>query len=188
MLPLSILALLPIASAAPTPDIVASSTEAIDWIPVDFEGKTLYVNSAALVESSVNPAKKSERSLLRRAPGSDTCGGSSFNSHPAPFASTADCGVIRDWAGTENTYWGVWNNTPDTHDLWYYGSCVFEAGTRNILDTYIGSTDVRDVIRDALNKRQSGGVVASQGSMGCENSGSLIKGGPSLVNWKIKHS
>ncbi|KAH6711332.1 hypothetical protein BKA61DRAFT_676542 [Leptodontidium sp. MPI-SDFR-AT-0119] len=161
MLPLSILALVPISSAAPTPESVASSTDAIDWIPVAFEGKTLYVNSAALVESSIDPAKRAARSLLRRAPDSDACGGSSFNSHPALLF--CHCRL---------------------HGLWYYGSCVFEAGTRNIFDTYIGSTDVRDVIRDALNKWQSGGVVASQGSMGCDNA----NGGSSLVNWKIKHS
>ncbi|KAH9220680.1 hypothetical protein DL95DRAFT_403923 [Leptodontidium sp. 2 PMI_412] len=167
MLPLSILALVPISSAAPTPESVASSTDAIDWIPVAFEGKTLYVNGAALVESSIDPAKRAARSLLRRTPDSDACGGSSFNSHPALLC--CHCRL---------------------HGLWYYGSCVFEAGTRNIFDTYIGSTDVsylqhRNEYGDKLlTNAKSGGVVASQGSMGCDNA----NGGSSLVNWKIKHS
>lgn len=97
MLRLSLMALLPISLAAPTPQTVASSTEAIDWIPVDFNGKTLYVNSAAIVDSSVNPAKKAARSLLRRAgPDNDTCGPSSFDSLSGPYPTTGDCGVIRD--------------------------------------------------------------------------------------------
>lgn len=99
-LPLSILALLPIAFAAPapapTPDTVqvASSVAAIDWIPVDFEGKTLYVNSAAIVGTSVNLAKKVVR-VLRRST-TDRCGGSTFNPLSAPPAYVSDCRVIQD--------------------------------------------------------------------------------------------
>jgi hypothetical protein len=33
----------------------------------------------------------------------------------------------------------------------YYNSCVFEAGTRNVYQTKIGSTDVGDVTREAIN-------------------------------------
>ncbi|KAL5326219.1 hypothetical protein ACEPPN_007357 [Leptodophora sp. 'Broadleaf-Isolate-01'] len=175
------------AAPAPAPETISVATAAIDWTPVDFNGKTIYINSAAIVVSSINPAKKAARDLASRAtPDNDTCGGSTINSHPAPFANTADCAVIRDWAGTQNTWWEIWNNTRDTHGILYYGTCVFEAGTRVIGGaTWIGSTDIRDLTRDALNKWQSGGVVAAQGEMECDNSGRLET---STTRWTIKHS
>ncbi|KAH7330140.1 hypothetical protein BKA65DRAFT_554130 [Rhexocercosporidium sp. MPI-PUGE-AT-0058] len=209
ILGLSALALFPMsfAAPAPVPETISAATAAIDWVPFDFNGKTVYVNSAAIVGSSIDTAKKAARDLARRArPDNDTCGGSSINSHPSPFANTADCAVIRDWAGTQNTWWGIWNNTPDTHGVLYYGTCVFEAGTRNLWESWIGSTDIRDLTRDALNKWQagsiypdkrlvtlltdnlkSGGNVAAQGEMQCDNVNSP-EFGTSTTRWTIKHS
>lgn len=104
ILGLSALVLLPMsfAAPAPAPETISVATAAIDWTPVDFNGKTIYINSAAIVVSSINPAKKAARDLASRAtPDNDTCGGSTINSHPAPFANTADCAVIRDCKAKE---------------------------------------------------------------------------------------
>ena len=64
-LALSAIALLPFGTAAPAPapQTVSVDTAAIDWTPVDFKGKTIYINSAALVGSSANPARTVARNL-----------------------------------------------------------------------------------------------------------------------------
>ncbi|KAI4629451.1 uncharacterized protein J4E87_003715 [Alternaria ethzedia] len=185
LLSLSSLALLPLAFAAPAPAPIplSAANAAIQWIPIDFNGKTLYLNSAAVVVSA-NPGDVATRALLTGSPDSDTCDGTTLDPHPAPFANTADCAVIRDYTRGLNTYYGVWDNTPDTHGVLYYGTCVFEAGTRNIQETWIGSSNIADITELALNKWQSGGVVASQGQTECDNSGI----GKSTVRWTIKHS
>ncbi|KAJ8113742.1 hypothetical protein OPT61_g4194 [Boeremia exigua] len=186
LLSLSTLAFLPLSLAAPAsaPEPLSAATAAIEWTPINFEGKTLYINSAA-VAMSANPTEEAKQALrMGDAPDSDTCDGTTLDPHPPPFANTADCAVIRDWTRTQNTYWGVWDNTPDTHGVLYYGTCVFEAGTRNIQTTWIGSSNIADITMLALNRWQSGGVVASQGQTECDNNGI----GTSTVRWTIKHS
>jgi hypothetical protein len=98
LLNLFTLALLPLSFAAPasSPEPLSADTAAIQWIPIDFNGKTLYLNSAA-VAVSANPAEGAKLALLNgNAPDSDTCDGTTLDPHPAPFANTADCAVIRD--------------------------------------------------------------------------------------------
>ncbi|KAH7411443.1 putative necrosis-inducing factor-domain-containing protein [Cadophora sp. MPI-SDFR-AT-0126] len=183
---LALLTLLPLSLAVPTPnpaiESVPSSTEPVDWIPI--EGTTVFVNSAALVDTTIDPAKKVKR-LLQARSGADRCGASSFSGIPAPWANTGDCWAIHDYCRDRNTYWGVWDHTSSTHPVLTAGTCVFEAGTKNIFQTYIGSYDIRDLIRDGINKFQGNGQVGAQGDMGCENTGELSG---SRVNWKVKHS
>ncbi|KAG4431115.1 hypothetical protein IFR05_013402 [Cadophora sp. M221] len=160
-------------------------------IPVDFNGKTLYVNSAAIVDSSAKPAKKAARSLLRRAgPDNDTCGPSSFDSHPGPYPTTRDCGVIRDWAFTQNTYWGVWTNTPDTWSLVLIMALVYLKQERGMCITSTSAPLMWEISRVMPSTfGRFGGLIAAQGNMGCDNDGSLYDGrGQSSTNWKIKHS
>ena len=92
-LSLSALALLPLAFAAPAPapEPLSAANAAIQWIPIDFNGKTLYLNSAAVVVSA-NPGDVATRALLTGSPDSDTCDGTTLDPHPAPFANTALCG------------------------------------------------------------------------------------------------
>lgn len=88
-LALSALAVLPLSLAAPAP-----VPETVNWIAVDeFNGQTVYQNSAVVIEGSVNPEKEVARSLERR---NDRCNGATVNSHPQPFANTADCVALRD--------------------------------------------------------------------------------------------
>ncbi|PVH73897.1 hypothetical protein DL98DRAFT_605988 [Cadophora sp. DSE1049] len=186
---LALLTLLPLSFAAPTPspavETVASSTEPVDWLPIEYKGHTLYVNSAALIDTSVNPAKKVKRSLQPRS-GGERCGASNgFSGIPAPWANANDCWVIHDYGRDHNTYWGVWDHTSTTHPVLTAGSCVFEAGTKNIYVTYLGSYDVADVVFNAIKNLGNNGLVGAQGDMGCENTAEL-RG--SKVNWKLKHS
>lgn len=125
--------------------IVASKIDTSDWIPFDYQGKTIKVNPAAL-NYTKNPDVFSVSVLTN-----DCCGGSSFVGTGAPYPDIGDCAVIRDWAYGLNVYWSIWTNTPDYHGIAFYNTCVFGAGTRNIYDTYIGSSDIGDLIRDSIN-------------------------------------
>jgi hypothetical protein len=96
LLSLSALTLLPLSLAAPAlaPETISAATAAVSWTPVEFEGDTIYVNSAAIMHGSLNPAEEVTK-LLRRTPTSnDCCDGTTNNPHPAPFANTADCWAI----------------------------------------------------------------------------------------------
>ena len=100
LLGFSTLALLPLSFAAPAPapapEPLSAATAAIQWIPIDFNGKTLYLNSA-IVAVSAKPAEGAKLAPLNgNSPDSDTCDGTTLDPHPAPFANTADCAVIRD--------------------------------------------------------------------------------------------
>lgn len=72
-----------------------------------------------------------------------------------------------------NTYYGVWDNTPDTHGVLYYGTCVFEAGTRNIQETWIGSSNIADITELALNKWQVRSSSPEEVPSFCANEQSL---------------
>ncbi|KAH7333119.1 hypothetical protein BKA65DRAFT_479685 [Rhexocercosporidium sp. MPI-PUGE-AT-0058] len=146
---------LSIAAPAPTPAVeaLASATAAIDWVPIDWEGRIIYINGALMVDISLDPRKVAGRALVKRL-SPDNCSASTFDPHPRPHSTVADCTVIRDY-------------TPDAHGLWYYGSCVFEAGQPTVFNVAKGSTDVGDVTRNAINIRQSFVLTAAFGSMPC---------------------
>ncbi|KAK0119417.1 hypothetical protein ONS95_010869 [Cadophora gregata] len=190
VLHLALLALLPFSFAAPAPspaiEAVPSSNEAVDWIPIEWKGHTLYVNSAALIDTTVNSAEKVKRTLTPRDGGGERCGASNgFSGIPAPWAVVNDCWVIHDYGRDHDTYYGVWDHTSSTHPVLTAGSCVFEAGTKNIYKTYLGTKDIADVTFNAIKNLGNNGQVGAQGSMGCENTGELTG---SKVNWKVKHS
>ncbi|KAF5505096.1 hypothetical protein CGCS363_v004281 [Colletotrichum siamense] len=163
----------------------ARQIDTSDWVPFEFQGKTLKVNPAALNITKA-PGEVSVKVITN-----DCCGGSSFVGTGAPYPNVGDCAVIRDWAYTLNQYWSIWTNTPDYHGVVVYGTCVFGAGTRNTYDTYIGSSDIGDLVRDAINGHSSNGVVNCAGDMGCENqctqSGCPFSG-RSAVFWKMQHN
>jgi len=120
------------------------------------------------------PEKETARSLERR---DDRCNGATVNSHPQPFANTGDCIALRDCksqhspthfsrvfifrglaidsspgaARTKGT-WSVRIGTPDSHGLWYLGTCVFETGTKNVFTTWIGNENMRDIMTMAIDR------------------------------------
>ncbi|CZT10904.1 uncharacterized protein RAG0_15225 [Rhynchosporium agropyri] len=183
---LSALALIPLAAAAPSPAPFTAANADQNWTPVDFKGHTIYINNAAIIGSAENRAIKVFRGVFGNVgPDSDTCQDSSFDPHPAPFANTADCQIISDWAATVNTFWEVWGNTDDFHPIVRSGNCVFISGTKNVSGTWIGSTDIKEIISAALTKLQYNGNVAAQGEMPCDNGGLRVLG-QSKVRWAIK--
>lgn len=102
-LSLSALTLLPLSLAAPAavPETIPAATAAVSWTPVEFEGDTIYVNSAAIIYSSPNPAEEVTKNLRRVPISSDCCDGTTNNPHPAPFANSADCWAVHDCKLTE---------------------------------------------------------------------------------------
>ncbi|KAK4455226.1 putative necrosis-inducing factor-domain-containing protein [Podospora aff. communis PSN243] len=167
------------AAAAPAPDASKDFMAGVDtstWVSVEFQGKTITYNPAIVVnvtEASASGTSAKRTSVLaKRAPCSgnndDCCGGSSFNGTPAPWAWTSDCAAIRDWAYSQSRYFSVVHPTGDYHGVVFAGSCAFGAGSWNILATYVGSADIGDVTRDAINIfAGSNGQVGAYGTMKC---------------------
>ena len=149
------------AAAAPAPDVSKDFMAGVDtstWVSVDFQGKTITYNPAMVnvTKASTSGTSAKRTVLAKRDPCSgnnndNCCGASSFNGTPAPWAWTSDCIAIRDWAYSQHSYFGVATNTGDYHGIVFAGSCAFGAGTWNVFSTYIGSTDIGDVTRDAIN-------------------------------------
>jgi Ecp2-like pathogen effector protein (putative necrosis-inducing factor) len=154
--------------AAPAAPTLAASTQELpstedfmagvdtsEWVSVEFQGKTVTYDPAALDFSGQGTSKRADDSgahLFRRAVcGNDCCGGSSFNPQAGPFARVSDCLVIRDWAYAQNRPFSIWTNTPDYHGVVFAGSCAFGAGTRNVQETFVGSSDIGDLTRDGIN-------------------------------------
>ena len=151
----------PAADAAAAPNVSKDFMAGVDtstWISVQFRGKTITYNPAVVNTTMASTSGTSaERSVLsKRGPcvggsNEDCCLGSSFNGTPAPWAWTSDCAAIRDWAYTQHWYFNVQHPTGDYHGIVYAGSCAFGAGSWNWYITYIGSTDIGDLTRDAIN-------------------------------------
>ncbi|WQF79015.1 Putative Ecp2 effector protein [Colletotrichum destructivum] len=185
-----------VAVAGPTnPVAVRQEThiDTSDWVPVKFQGKILKYNPAALNTSVVihNPPGSDGGDMSTAVITNDCCGGSSFSGTASPWPTQGDCAVIRDWAYTLNTYWSIWTNTPDYHGVIVYGTCVFGAGTRNVYDTYVGSSDMADLVRDGINRFANNGLVGAAGEMGCENSctqSGCPFSGRSSVFWKLQRA
>lgn len=125
------------------------------WITVDFQGTNVTYNPSIFKSHS-----QGGMSRLPAVDGglrpqfwcqSDCCGASSFGGTDAPWASEGDCAAIRDWAYAQNQAFNIWTNTPDYHGVVFAGSCAFGAGTRNIFDTSVGSSDIGDLTRDGIN-------------------------------------
>ncbi|GKT76328.1 hypothetical protein ColTof4_08751 [Colletotrichum tofieldiae] len=169
---------------------VPTSSSSMDAVSVDFHGKIIKYNPAALNFSTEVHGSSSGESTTAVIT-NDCCGGSSFVGTGAPWPTQGDCAVIRDWAYTLNQYWSIWTNTPDYHGVIQYNTCVFGAGTRNTYDTYVGSSDMGDLIRDGINRFAGNGLVGAAGDMGCENSCTQVGcpfSGRSAVFWKLQRS
>jgi len=149
------------AAAAPAPDVSKDFMAGVDtstWVSVQFQGKTITYNPAIVnvTEASASGTSAKRTVLAKRVPCSgnnneNCCGASSFNGTPAPWAWTSDCATIRDWAYAQSTFFDVVNPTGDYHGVVFAGSCAFGAGSWNVFAPYIGSTDIGDVTRDAIN-------------------------------------
>jgi hypothetical protein len=146
VLTLAITGLLSLATSAPTAEPFRGSDRS-SWVSVDFQGTTIQYDPVALVFNST-PAK-------RNTPTSDNnCGASTFTSGVAPYPVTTDCQALQNWAYSLNAYWSIWTDTPDYHGVAGAGSCEFGAGTRDIYDTYVGSSDMGDLISSSISMYQ----------------------------------
>jgi hypothetical protein len=151
----------PAADAAAAPDASKDFMAGVDtstWVSVQFQGKTITYNPA-LVNTTVasTSGTSAKHSVLnKRGPclgggDEDCCTGSTFNGTPVPWAWTSDCIAIRDWAYVQHWWYNVVHPTGNYHAIVYAGSCAFGAGSYNVYDTYIGSTDIGDLTRDSIS-------------------------------------
>ena len=131
-------------------------------VAFEFEGTTVYYNAALLVPHSVvqslNPAIEA-RSILNKkqtfgainngecAP--NCCGGSSFQGTLSPWPSVPDCVNLSNAAYGMNAYFYTTGQT-----LMKSGHCAFSGSANGILDTFIGSQDIGDLSRSALQQLQ----------------------------------
>ncbi|KAK0735327.1 putative necrosis-inducing factor-domain-containing protein [Apiosordaria backusii] len=97
----------------------------------------------------------------------DYCGHSTFvNKRSNASPSTSDCWKIyNNIAGGGR--WQVWTSAHRT--LVSYGGCAFgvEIDQDWASFQYVGAWDIRDLIRDSINKFASGGKVGAKGAMTC---------------------
>ncbi|RDA88812.1 hypothetical protein CP532_5417 [Ophiocordyceps camponoti-leonardi (nom. inval.)] len=110
------------------------------------------------------------------------CGDSSFEnrgSAGSPYAS--DCEVLaRNIAPG-----GDWTVSRGAHrTLATFGTCAFGAEKGGPWYTYVGNEDIRDLIRDSINRFKRGdGKVGARGRMHCAGNG----GGGEII-WGIFHT
>lgn len=129
------------------PMMSARQIDTIGWTSVEFQGATILYNATARKQPN---ELQGPLTVLDVPTSDDTCGASSFGGTPSPWPLISDCAAIRDYAYSENVYYGVWTNNPDYHGVLVSGTCAFGAGTRNILDTYLGSSDIGDLISTSI--------------------------------------
>lgn len=120
-----------------------------DWVSVDFQGKAIEYNPAAFNSSNenaedVSPAKRDDKT--------DYCNDGSYSGTEAPWPVESDCATLGDWVSRQSTSYSVWGNTGDYHGLLRAGSCVFGAGSKNVLGAKIGSSDISAAITESIKR------------------------------------
>ncbi|KAK0665349.1 putative necrosis-inducing factor-domain-containing protein [Cercophora samala] len=104
------------------------------------------------------------------------CGASSFENRTSNGSpQVSDCWrIFNNIAGD-----GTWTINGFGHrTLATYGTCAFGVDTSAIW-TYVGNEDIRDLIRDSINKYQWNGKVGSRGNMQCSGV---------AVTWGVYHT
>ena len=154
---LAIVALFSLGTSAPTAEQHGRPvTDRSTWVSVDFHGSVIQYDPARLILDPGTTLSTHKTTLsTRQTPTTDnTCGPSTFTSGIAPYPVTTDCQALEAWAYSLNAYWSIWTNTPDYHGVAGAGSCEFGAGTRNDYDTYVGSSDMGDLISSSISMFQ----------------------------------
>jgi hypothetical protein len=100
-----------------------------------------------------------------------------------------DCSCIYNWAGS-TTPTGFKFNRGDVgwYGIVWCGTCIFAVHTENVLWTYVGTQDIRDLVGDSILRFLWNGHVGAEGNMGCENDYTAFGFGQSSVNWAIFHT
>lgn len=120
-----------------------------DWVSVEFNGKTIMYNPAALNASS----EDTEAAMsAKRDDSNDVCGDSSYHGTEGPWPNESDCGTLGAWAAEQKRTWSVQGNTPDYHGIIYAGTCVFGAGTKNFFGAQIGSSNISAAISQSIKQ------------------------------------
>ena len=188
-----------LSTALPSPPGTAVSPDGYTFVDEKMVTRHVTLSDGTTGLISENPHFKLVRddtALVKRLtwrPGGDNnkCGASSINGRTSGGSpSVDDCAWIRDFMGNDANsghYEASWPGDLHTNGDWtrlqIHGSCVFGIKTRNSNGAYVGSTDIRDLIRDAINQAQADGRIGAEGNMGCDTNGQQ-----SSVDWAIFHS
>ena len=136
-----------------------TSAAAVFAIPSDPD--VVYTPGSANV---TNPVKAGAGAVTKRA--INDCGDSTFENKSSGGSPTvADCWTLYNNIVGDGT-WTVWG--PDHHTIATYGSCAFGVTVAGIGWANIGNGDIRDLVRDSINKYQWNGLVGSKGYMLCQ--------------------
>ncbi|KAK4224461.1 putative necrosis-inducing factor-domain-containing protein [Podospora fimiseda] len=121
------------------------------------------------------------------------CGASTFiNKSSGGSPKTTDCVKIRDHYRTANGYFQTYTWDYGSHwtRLVITGTCVFGVKSKNGAYPRIGSEDISDLTKDAINRfktSDSPSRVGAEGNMGC-NVQLISVSGSASVNWAIFHN
>ncbi|KAH7039551.1 uncharacterized protein B0I36DRAFT_356964 [Microdochium trichocladiopsis] len=125
----------------------------------------------------------------------DRCLASSFNDDTGPHAPTTGRYIaVMEWAASNSGYFlttwvnhvgGKWPSLVSSEKSGTT-ACHFRVN-HSANSGYVGNTDIRDIVRDALAKfrRQTGGAerLRAYGTAGCE--GTLVNDGRMAMRWRI---
>ncbi|KAK4121530.1 hypothetical protein N657DRAFT_577352 [Parathielavia appendiculata] len=123
--------------------------------------------SSPVPESGIlfTPAPKTSNLFAARA--INDCGDSTFeNQSSGGSPRVADCWRLHDNIAGDGT-WTVWG--PNHRTLATYGTCAFGVTCDSAGPTEIGNGDIRDLVRDSINRFGGAGVVGAKGRMKCES-------------------
>ncbi|KAF6831083.1 hypothetical protein CMUS01_07503 [Colletotrichum musicola] len=156
----------------------------VQWVNAEIVNGSAASNTTAVHERQV----KLNRHFARTNGPSDQCRASSFIGDTGPGApTTGRCKALQDWANSHNGYFETALDLGSK--MWLIKSpggtpCAFWV-RHGALAARIGNTDIRDLIRDSLNKytRNFNGVyrVRARGVADCN--GDLVQDGSVAYSW-----
>jgi len=125
-----------------------------------------------------SPVPASENPLVKRV---NDCGGSTFENQSSGGSPTvADCRRLHDNIAGD----GTWISNPNTQrTLATYGTCAFGVDNTGLGIARIGNEDIRDLIRDSINRFQWNNLVGAKGRMTCQG-----PTGDQTVTWGLYHT
>lgn len=135
------------------------------------------IGQAAPVDTATQSAAPAH-ALMRR---DNHCGPSVFvNESSGGSPLIADCEILRSNIVGDGT-WTMWGGGVVAK----YGTCAFQTYQGGYFDVYyIGNEDIRDLIRDAIEKFGWFEFVGASGTMDCDTEGSPQR----WTHWQLVHT
>ncbi|KAK4221930.1 putative necrosis-inducing factor-domain-containing protein [Podospora fimiseda] len=172
-------------------DVVDESLYVADTITLpDGNTTTVLIHPSLKFKRGVDTSDKLDKRLGWSSGSPDRCGASSFiNKSSGGSPVTGDCEAIRNHYQHANGYFTAasWDLGSHWTRLVITGSCVFGIKSGNQGGIHVGSTDIYDLTRDAINMYRTNwnpSRIGAEGHMGCN----VMIGGTAAVDWAIFHN